>query len=81
MFYGISKNKNGKAIPDFEKYKPWAKEEYSGKISYILDNNEEYEIFREFKKKTPIIYDKEKNDWIIVTPTKRAIKLIDSFMK
>lgn len=62
MFYGISKNKNGKAIPDFEKYKPWAKEEYSGKISYILDNNEEYEIFREFKKKTPIIYDKEKND-------------------
>ena len=28
-----------------------------------------------------VIYDKEKNDWIIVTPTKQAIKLIDDFIK
>ena len=28
MFYGISKNKNGKKKPDFYKYKPWEKEEY-----------------------------------------------------
>ncbi len=62
IFYGISKNKNGKAIPDFEKYKPWSKEEYSGKLIYELDNGNEYEIFREFKKKTPNIYDKDKND-------------------
>lgn len=62
MFYGTSKNKNGKLIPDFEKYKPWNKEEYSGKMTYQLDNNEQYEIYREFKKKSPIIYDKQKND-------------------
>lgn len=62
MFYGISKNKNGKAIPDFDRYKPWGKDEYSGKLTYTLDNNTEYEIYREFKKKTPIIYDKDKND-------------------
>jgi len=62
IFYGISKNKNGKTIPDFEKYKPWSKEEYSGKLTYELDNGNEYEIFREFKKKTPNIYDKDKND-------------------
>ncbi len=62
MFYGISKNKNGKTIPDFDKYKPWEKEEYSGKLNYTLDDGNEYEIYREFKKKTPIIYDKEKND-------------------
>lgn len=34
-FYGISKNKNGKQISDFDKYKPWSGEEFSGKIKYI----------------------------------------------
>lgn len=62
MFYGISKNKNGKTIPDFDKYKTWEKDEYSGKLTYTLDNNNEYEIYREFKKKMPTIYDKDKND-------------------
>ena len=62
MFYGISKNKNGKTIPDFDKYKPWEKEEYSGKLNYTLDDGNEYEIYREFKKKTPIIYYQAKND-------------------
>lgn len=62
MFYGTAKTKNGKPISDFEKYKPWEKEEYSGKLKYILDNKQEYEIYREFKKKSPIIYDGQKND-------------------
>lgn len=62
MFYGTAKTKNGKPISDFEKYKPWEKEEYSGKLKYILDNEQEYEIYREFKKKSPIIYDGQKND-------------------
>ena len=62
MFYGTARTKNGKNISDFEKYKPWGKEEYSGKITYTLDNNEEYEVYREFKKKSPIIYDEQKND-------------------
>lgn len=62
MFYGISKNKNGKIIPDFDRYKPWEKEEYSGKLTYTLDNDNEYEVYREFKKKAPTIYDKDKND-------------------
>lgn len=29
MFYGLSKNKNGKFIPDFERYTPWRGEEFS----------------------------------------------------
>lgn len=62
MFYGTARTKNGKNISDFEKYKPWRKEEYSGKITYTLDNKEEYEVYREFKKKSPIIYDEQKND-------------------
>ena len=56
IFYGISKNKNKKEISDYEKYKPWNTEEFSGKLSYELDNKNKYEIFREFNKKNPIIF-------------------------
>ncbi len=62
MFFGASKNKNGKFIPDFERYKPWNEGEYSGKIKYTLDNGDTFEVFREFKKKTPIIYNESKED-------------------
>lgn len=62
MLYGASKNKNGKDISDFDKFKPWETEEFSGKISYVLDNGEEYEVFREFKKKNPLIYNSLKED-------------------
>lgn len=56
IFYGISKNKNKKEFPDFERYNPWKGNEFSGKINYNLDNNETFEVFREFNKKTPKIY-------------------------
>ncbi len=62
MFYGTSRNKNGKSISDYEKYKPWGTEDYSGKLEYELDNGKSYEIYREFKKKSPNIYDENKND-------------------
>lgn len=62
MLYGASKTKNGKDISDFDKFKPWETEEFSGKISYTLDNGEEYEVYREFKKKNPIIYNSLKED-------------------
>ncbi len=62
MFYGASKNKNGKDISDFDKYKPWKTEEFSGKINYTLDNGESFEVYREFKKKNPIIYNSNKED-------------------
>ncbi|MBR3133694.1 MAG: AAA family ATPase [Clostridia bacterium] len=62
MFYGTSRNKNGKFIADYERYKPWNTEEYSGKIEYKLDNGEEYEVFREFKRKSPKIYNDQKED-------------------
>lgn len=56
LFYGLVKTKNGKNISDFDQYKPWEDTEFSGKIKYTLDNGEEYEVFREFKKKNPVIY-------------------------
>ena len=62
MLYGISKNKNGKAYSDFEKYKPWNGEDFSGKIEYTLDNNEAFEVFRDFKKKNPQIFNEKKED-------------------
>ena len=34
-FYGISKNKKGKEISDYEKYMPWNGEEFSGK--YLMN--------------------------------------------
>lgn len=58
MFYGANKNKNGKDISTFDKYKPWDGTEFSGKIKYKLDNNESYEVFRDFNKKNPKIYNK-----------------------
>ena len=62
MLYGISKNKNGKAYSDFEKYKPWNHEDFSGKIEYTLDNKETFEVFRDFKKKNPQIFNDKKED-------------------
>ena len=56
ILFGISKNKNGKEISDFEKYAPWDSTEYSGKIIYELENKNKYEIFREFNKKNPKIF-------------------------
>ena len=62
ILFGISKNKNGKEISDFEKYAPWDSTEYSGKIIYELENKNKYEIFREFNKKNPKIFDEKGNE-------------------
>lgn len=61
-FYGISKNKKGKEISDFEKYMPWVGEDFSGKLVYELDNQEKFEIFRDFKKKNPKIFNEKMED-------------------
>ena len=62
MLYGISKNKNGKNYSDFEKYKPWDAEEFSGKLEYELNNHKIFEVFRDFKKKNPQIFNEKKED-------------------
>ena len=62
MFYGLSKNKNGKDIPDSEQYKPWGNAEFSGKMKYTLDSGEELELFRDFSKKNPKIFNENSED-------------------
>lgn len=59
VFYGLSKNKNGKDYTDFEQYTPWKENDFSGKIKYELENKTTYEVFREFKKKSPKIYNED----------------------
>ncbi len=61
-FFGISKNKNGKELSDYDKYKPWQGEEFSGKIDYELDNKEKFEIYRDFNKKNPKIFNENMED-------------------
>ena len=62
IFYGISRNKDGKVLSDYEKYKPWNSNEFSGRISYKLENGEKYEIFRDFNKKNTKIYNDKLED-------------------
>ena len=61
-FYGISKNKKGKEYSDYERYKPWDTEEFSGKIRYELDNEKKFEVIRDFNKKNPQIFDENMED-------------------
>lgn len=61
-FYGASKNKNGREISDYDRYKPWKAEEFSGRIKYTLDNGEKFEVFREFSKKNPKVYNENIED-------------------
>ena len=62
MFYGTSRNKKGREFSDYDRYKPWGKDDFSGKITYQLDDGERFEVFREFSKKNPKIYNSNMED-------------------
>lgn len=62
MFFGISKNKEGKKISDFDKYYPWSENIFSGNLEYELDNKNKFSIFRNFLKKNPEVYDENNNE-------------------
>lgn len=62
IFYGVSRNKRGKEFSDYDRYKPWGKEDFSGKLAYTLDDGRKYEVFREFSKKSPKIYNEDLED-------------------
>ena len=57
IFYGVSRNKNGKDYSDYEKFKPWNDKNFSGKLVYAL-NDEEYVVYRDFNRNNTKIYDK-----------------------
>lgn len=62
IFFGISKSKAGKNYSDLEKYTPWYSNNYSGKINYSLDNNENYSIFRDFYSKESQVLNENTED-------------------
>lgn len=62
MLYGINRNKAGNYTSDFERYTPWSDTDFSGKIIYELDNGNKYEIYRDFTKKSPKIFDENMED-------------------
>ena len=62
MFYGISKSRAGKNLSDSEKYTPWYAKEFSGKITYKLDNGQEYQVFRDFSKKSLQVLNEKQED-------------------
>lgn len=62
MFYGINKNKNGKEMSNYERYTPWNGGEFSGKVIYELDNEQEFEVYRNFNKKSLQIFNKNSED-------------------
>ncbi len=57
MLYGINRNKAGNYASDYERFTPWSESDFSGKISYKLDNGKKYEVFRDFTKKAPKVFD------------------------
>ncbi len=62
IFYGASKTKKGKEFSDYDQYKPWEQEEFSGKLAYTLEDGTYYEVFRDFHKKNPTIYNEQLED-------------------
>ena len=57
IFYGVSRNKNGKDYSDYEKLKPWNDKNFSGKLSYNIDD-EEYVVYRDFNRNNAKVYNK-----------------------
>ena len=62
LFFGVSRNKNGKLISDYEKFKPWNDIPFSAKIKYSLDNGEQFEVFRDFSKRNTRIFNDNLED-------------------
>lgn len=61
MLHGIDKAKKG-GISEYDRFLPWVSSNYSGSMEYTLDNGSKYYIYRDFKKKNPVVLDENKND-------------------
>ena len=74
MLYGIDKTKKGN-ISEYDKYLPWLSTNFSGSMEYSLSDGQKYYVFRDFKKKIPLVLDKNRND--ITLNFKQSRKGID----
>ncbi len=60
--YGINRNKAGKYTSDYEHFTPWEQADFSGKLAYKLDDGSKYEIYRDFTKKAPKVFNENMED-------------------
>ena len=74
MLYGIDKTKKGN-ISEYDKFLPWLSTNFSGSMEYTLDDGKKYYVFRDFKKKIPVVLDQNRND--ITLKFKQSKKGID----
>ena len=74
MLYSIDKTKKGN-ISEYDKYLPWLSTNFSGSMEYSLSDGQKYYVFRDFKKKIPVVLDKNRND--ITLNFKQSRKGID----
>ena len=61
IFYGVNKNKDGNKFSEYEKFKPWADIDFSGKLTYEYEG-EEYTVYRDFNRNNSKVYDADGND-------------------
>lgn len=61
MFYGVNKNKAGKAFSEVERFRPWNDNDFSGKIEYIHDNKK-FLAYRDFNRNNSKVFDEEGNE-------------------
>lgn len=61
IFYGVNRNKDGNKFSEYEKFKPWADIDFSGKLTYEYEGDE-YTVYRDFNRNNSKVYDKEGND-------------------
>ena len=62
MLYGISSDRRKQGLTNYDKYKPWQRESFSGKIVYSLDDGKKYSVFRDFNKRNPVVYNENGED-------------------
>lgn len=61
MFYGVNKNKAGKAFSEVERFRPWKDNDFSGKIEYVYDGKK-FLAYRDFNRNNSKVFDEEGNE-------------------
>ena len=73
-------------IKNFDRFKPWRDETFSGKMKYKLDNGKKYEVYREFWDCDKIekaylalepYFSDKKEQYKVAQSIKKALKMIE----
>lgn len=62
MFFGLQKTRKRGFLSDEEKFKPWNTHEFSGQITYTLNDGTKYTCFRDFNTGKVSVFDGNNNE-------------------